>query len=126
MGRFDGKVVLITGGARGQGRSHALAFAREGADIAVTDIARQVETVPYGMSSEKDLAETVADVEALDRRCLSFVADARDTAATNAAVEATVTEFGKIDILIANHGCCRCPRSPTCPTTPGMTSSTPT
>src|SRR3984893_15412328 len=104
MGRFDGKVVLVTGGARGQGRWHALAFAKEGAEIVVTDIAKQVETVPYSMSSESDLAETVAQVEALDRRCLSFVADARDTAATNAAVEGTISEFGKIDILIANHG----------------------
>ena len=104
MGRFDGKVVLITGGARGQGRSHALAFAKEGAEIVVTDIAKQVETVPYGMSSESDLAETVAQVEALDRRCLSFVADARDTAATNAAVEGAISEFGHIDILLANHG----------------------
>jgi NAD(P)-dependent dehydrogenase (short-subunit alcohol dehydrogenase family) len=104
MGRFDGKVVLITGGARGQGRSHALAFAKEGAEIVVTDIAKQVETVPYGMSSESDLAETVAQVEALDRRCLSFVADARDTAATNAAVEGAISEFGQIDILLANHG----------------------
>jgi NAD(P)-dependent dehydrogenase (short-subunit alcohol dehydrogenase family) len=104
MGRFDGKVVLITGGARGQGRSHALAFAKEGAEIVVTDIAKQVETVPYGMSSESDLAETVAQVEALDRRCLSFVADARDSAATNAAVEGAISEFGQIDILLANHG----------------------
>ena len=70
----------------------------------VTDIAKQVETVPYGMSSESDLAETVAQVEALDRRCLSFVADARDTAATNAAVEGAISEFGQIDILLANHG----------------------
>lgn len=104
MGRFDGKVVFITGGARGQGRSHALEFAKEGADIVVTDIAKQVETVPYGMSSEADLAETVKQVEALDQRCLSFVADARDTAATNAAVEGAIAEFGKIDILLANHG----------------------
>ncbi len=104
MGRFDGKVVLVTGGARGQGRSHALAFAKEGAEIVVTDIAKQVETVPYSMSSESDLAETVAQVEALDRRCLSFVADARDTAATNAAVEGAISEFGHIDILVANHG----------------------
>ena len=104
MGRFDGKVVLVTGGARGQGRSHALAFAKEGADIVVTDIAKQVETVPYDMSSEADLAETVAQVEELDRRCLSFVADARDTAATNAAVQGAISEFGKIDILLANHG----------------------
>lgn len=104
MGRFDGKVVFVTGGARGQGRSHALEFAKEGADIVVTDIAKQVETVPYGMSSEADLAETVKQVEALDQRCLSFVADARDTAATNAAVEGAISEFGKIDILLANHG----------------------
>lgn len=104
MGRFEGKVVLITGGARGQGRSHALAFAKEGADIVVTDIARQVASVPYGMSSEADLAETVRLVEELDRRCLSFVADAGDTAATNAAVESAIAEFDKIDILLANHG----------------------
>jgi SDR family mycofactocin-dependent oxidoreductase len=104
VGRFDGKVVLVTGGARGQGRSHALEFAKQGADIAVTDIAKQVATVPYTMSSEADLAETVTQVEALDRRCLSFVADAADTAATSAAVEGTISEFGKIDILIANHG----------------------
>jgi SDR family mycofactocin-dependent oxidoreductase len=104
MGRFDGKVVLVTGGARGQGRSHAVEFAKEGADIVVTDIAKQVETVPYGMSSESDLAETVKRVEELDQRCLSVVADARDTAATNRAVEAAIAEFGKIDILLANHG----------------------
>jgi SDR family mycofactocin-dependent oxidoreductase len=96
--------VLVTGGARGQGRSHAVEFAKEGADIVVTDIAKQVATVPYGMSSEADLAETVKQVEALDQRCLSFVADARDTSATNAAVEGAVAEFGKIDILLANHG----------------------
>jgi SDR family mycofactocin-dependent oxidoreductase len=104
MGRFDGKVVLVTGGARGQGRSHALEFAKEGADIVVTDIAKQVDTVPYGMSNESDLAETVKQVEELDQRCLSVVADARDTAATNRAVEAAIAEFGKIDILLANHG----------------------
>ena len=104
MGRFDGKVVLVTGGARGQGRSHALEFAKEGADIVVTDIARQVDTVPYGMSSESDLADTVKQVEELDQRCLSVVADARDTTATNRAVEAAIAEFGQIDILLANHG----------------------
>lgn len=104
MGRFDGKVVLVTGGARGQGRSHALEFAKEGADIVVTDIAKQVDTVPYGMSSESDLAQTVKQVEELDQRCLSVVADARDTAATNRAVEAAIAEFGQIDILLANHG----------------------
>lgn len=104
MGRFDGKTVLITGGARGQGRSHALAFAREGADIVVTDIAKQVDTVPYTMSSEADLKETVSQVEAMDQRCLAIQADARDTEATNAAVAQAVDQFGKIDVLIVNHG----------------------
>lgn len=104
MGRFDGKTVLITGGARGQGRSHALAFAREGADIVVTDIAKQVDTVPYTMSSEADLKETVAQVEALDQRCLAIQADARDTAAVNGAVAQAVDQFGKIDVLLVNHG----------------------
>lgn len=104
MGRFDGKTVMITGGARGQGRSHALSFAREGADIVVTDIAKQVETVPYTMSSEADLKETVAQVEALDQRCLAVQADARDTSAVNGAVEQAIDQFGKIDILIVNHG----------------------
>src|SRR5260370_23552424 len=104
MGRFDGKVVLVTGGARGQGRSHALAFAREGAEIVVTDIAKQVETVPYPMSSEADLAETVAQVEALDRRCPSFVPDARGTSATHPAREGAISAVGKIDILPSKPG----------------------
>ena len=102
--KLEDRTVLITGGARGQGRSHALAFAREGADIVVTDIAKQVSTVPYTMSSEADLAETVAQVEALDQRCLAVQADARDTAATNAAVGQAVDQFGKIDVLVVNHG----------------------
>jgi SDR family mycofactocin-dependent oxidoreductase len=104
MGRFDGKTVLVTGGARGQGRSHALAFAREGADIVITDIAQQVASVPYKMSSVSDLGETAAQVEALDQRCLAVQADARDTEATSAAVDQAVGRFGKIDILIVNHG----------------------
>lgn len=104
MGKYDGQVVMVTGGARGQGRSHALAFAREGADVVVTDIARQLPSVPYDMGTEDDLAETQSMVEALDRRCLSVIADARDTDATNAAVAAAIDQFGKIDVLLVNHG----------------------
>ena len=104
MGKYDGQVVMVTGGARGQGRSHALAFAREGADIVVTDIASQLESVPYDMGTEEDLKQTQSMVEDLDRRCLATVADARDTTAMNAVVENAITEFGKIDILLANHG----------------------
>lgn len=104
MGRYDGQVVMVTGGARGQGRSHALAFAREGAEVVVTDIASQIQTVPYDMSSKADLEETQSMVEDLDRRCLAIQADARDSESMNAAVERAITEFGKIDVLLVNHG----------------------
>ncbi len=104
MGRFDGKVVFVTGGARGQGRQHALAFAEEGADIAFCDIASQVETVPYKMSTEDQLEETVRLVEDLDRRCVGLKADCRDTRQVNEAVETAVAELGRIDVLLANHG----------------------
>jgi SDR family mycofactocin-dependent oxidoreductase len=104
MGKFDGKVVFITGGARGQGRSHALAFAREGADIVITDLAKQTSTIPYAMSTEDNLNETTEAVESLDRRCVSIVADARDSNAMRDATQAAVEEFGKLDILIVNHG----------------------
>ena len=104
MGKYDGQVVMITGGARGQGRSHALAFAREGADVVVTDIASQLATVPYDMGNTSDLEQTVSMVEELDRRCMAIQADARDGAAMNAAVQSAVDEFGKIDVMLINHG----------------------
>jgi SDR family mycofactocin-dependent oxidoreductase len=104
MGKFDGKVVLITGGARGQGRSHALRFAREGADVAFCDIAAQIDTVPYGMAGEGDLAETVKLVEDLDRRCVGVRADVRDRSQVDSFVEQAVTELGRVDFLLANAG----------------------
>ena len=104
MGLLDGKVALITGGARGQGRAHALTSAREGADVVLVDIADQLETVPYRMATQEDLAETVRQVEALDRRALAVTADVRDQAQMDEAVSRGIAEFGKIDILIANAG----------------------
>lgn len=104
MGKLDGKVALITGGARGQGRSHAVTFAREGADIVVCDIADQIETVPFKMANEAQLAETVKLVEQYDQRCVGMKADVRDTAQINSVAERALEEFGRIDILIANAG----------------------
>jgi SDR family mycofactocin-dependent oxidoreductase len=104
MGKFDGKVVLITGGARGQGRSHAVRFAREGADVAICDIAAQMDTVPYPMSKPGDLQETVRLVEDLDRRCVAVTADVRDRGQIDFFAEQARTELGRVDFLLANAG----------------------
>lgn len=104
MGRLDGKVALITGAARGQGRSHALTLAREGADIVAIDIAEQIDTVPFEMARQDDLDQTVAEVEELDRRALGIKADVRSQEQLNQAVEQTVATFGSLDILVANAG----------------------
>jgi len=104
MGRFDGRVALITGGARGQGRSHALALAHEGADIATCDLAAQIATVGYPMATPEDLEETQRLVEKEGRRCLTAVVDTRDFAALERFVDATLSELGRIDIAVANAG----------------------
>lgn len=104
MGIFDGKVVLITGGARGQGRAHAVRFAQEGADIATCDINAQLDSVDYPMPGVADLDETARQVEELDRRCLTETVDVRNARGVEAFVEKTRSEFGRIDFLIANAG----------------------
>lgn len=104
MGRVEGKVALITGAARGQGRSHALRLAEEGADIIAVDICAQVDTVPYPMATPEDLAQTVKKVEALDRRILATEADVRDYGALKQAVDVGVAELGRLDIVSANAG----------------------
>lgn len=106
MGKFDGRVALITGGARGQGRSHALALAREGANIAICDIAGQIETVPYPMGTEEGLKETARLVEELGVHCLAVKADCRDTQQVQNFVDTAVSKFGRVDILLANAGIC--------------------
>jgi (+)-trans-carveol dehydrogenase len=104
MGQLDGKVAFITGAARGQGRSHAITLAREGADIIAVDLCQQAETVPYPMSTPEDLAETVKEVEALDRRIIASQADIRDLPALTDAVNRGVAELGRLDIVLANAG----------------------
>lgn len=104
MGKLDGKVALITGAARGQGRSHAVTFAREGADVIITDICRQLGSVPYGMSGDDDLATTQRLVEETGRRALSAVADVREAGAMADVVRQGLDAFGHIDIVAANAG----------------------
>ena len=104
MGRMDGKVALVTGAARGQGRAHALRLAEEGADIIAVDICDQLPTVPYAMATPDDLAETAKLVEELDRRIVTRQADVRDQAALSAAVAEGVSELGHLDVVIANAG----------------------
>jgi SDR family mycofactocin-dependent oxidoreductase len=104
MGRVEGKVALVTGAARGQGRSHAVRLAQEGADIIAVDIAAQIDTVPYSMSTPAELAETVAQVQATGRRIVASRTDVRDLAALTAEVDRAVNELGGLDIVVANAG----------------------
>ncbi len=104
MGRVEGKVAFITGAARGQGRSHALRLAEEGADIVAVDVCQQIDTVPYPGATPDDLAETAKLVEDLDRRILTRQADVRDLGQLQAAVQEGVSELGHIDIVCANAG----------------------
>jgi len=104
MGALDGRVALITGGARGQGRAHALALAAEGADIVVADAPAAMADLTYPLGTEDDLRETAKLVDQLGRRCMPLTVDVRDSAAVNAAVKQTVTDLGSLDIVVANAG----------------------
>jgi SDR family mycofactocin-dependent oxidoreductase len=105
-GRMDGKVAFITGAARGQGRSHALRLAEEGADIVAVDICADIDTVTpyYPLATEEELAETVRAVEALDRRIVARRADVRDLDGLQAAFDEGLAELGRIDTVVANAG----------------------
>jgi SDR family mycofactocin-dependent oxidoreductase len=105
MGRVDGKVALVTGAARGQGRSHAVKLAEAGADIIAIDIAAPIASVGhYPPATMDDLAETVRMVEDADRRVVARQADVRDLSAMEAVVAEGLAEFGHIDIVVANAG----------------------
>ena len=104
MGMLEGKVALITGGSRGQGRAHAITCAREGADVIIIDTLEQISTVVYPMAQQADIDETVRQVEELDRRIVAVVGDVRRQADLDRAVAEGLAAFGRIDILIANAG----------------------
>jgi (+)-trans-carveol dehydrogenase len=103
MGLLDGKVAFVTGAARGQGRSHAIRLAQEGADIIALDVCATPGWLSYPLATEADLAETVKEVEALDRRIVARKADIRDLAGVRAVLDEGVAEFGgRLDIVAAN------------------------
>lgn len=104
MGRVENKVAFVTGAARGQGRSHAVRLAEEGADIIAVDVCDQLRTVSYEMSNVEDLAETARLVEKTGRRALTVRADVRSSSQLADAVERGIAEFGGIDIVSANAG----------------------
>jgi SDR family mycofactocin-dependent oxidoreductase len=104
MGKLDGKVAFITGVARGQGRSHAVRLAQEGADIIGLDACANVGSVTYDMATPDDLAHTVQLVEALDRRILVSQTDIRDSTGIQQVVDDGVQQLGRLDIVLANAG----------------------
>lgn len=105
-GRVEGKVAFVTGAARGQGRSHALRLAQEGADIIAVDLADHIPLISYDSPTQADLDETVRQIEALDRRIIARKADVRDRDAMKAVIDEGVAEFGKLDIVVGNAGIC--------------------
>ena len=105
-GRMENKVVFVTGAARGQGRSHAVRLAEEGADIIAVDICEQIETNTYPMATPEDLEMTVKEVEALDRRIVARKADVRDRRQLATVIDEAVAELGRLDVVVANAGIC--------------------
>jgi SDR family mycofactocin-dependent oxidoreductase len=104
MGTLEGKVAFVTGAARGQGRSHAIRLAQEGADIIAVDICETFDSMNYPLATPEDLAQTVKDVEALDRRIVAGQGDVRDKSQLKAVLDAGLAEFGRLDIVVANAG----------------------
>ncbi|HEY3713431.1 MAG TPA: mycofactocin-coupled SDR family oxidoreductase [Jatrophihabitantaceae bacterium] len=104
MGRVEGKIAFVTGAARGQGRSHALRLAEEGADIIAVDLCRDIASAKYPMASPDDLKETARLVEEHDRRIVAIEADVRERGELRAAVADGIRELGSLDIVVAQAG----------------------
>jgi SDR family mycofactocin-dependent oxidoreductase len=104
MGRVQGKVAFVTGAARGQGRSHAVRLAEEGADIIAVDLCQDIATIGYPMATPEDLEETAKLVEKTGRGIVTAQADVREAGQLREALERGIAEFGKVDIVVAQAG----------------------
>ena len=104
MGRVEGKVAFITGAARGQGRSHAVRLAEEGADIIAVDLCANIDSIGYPLATPEDLEETAQFVEKTGQRIVTTQADVREAAQLKAALENGISELGKVDIVVAQAG----------------------
>jgi SDR family mycofactocin-dependent oxidoreductase len=104
VGRVEGKVAFITGAARGQGRSHAIRLAEEGADIIAVDIGANLDTIGYPLATLEDLEETAAFVEKAGRKVVIAQADVREAGQLKVALENGIAELGKLDIVVAQAG----------------------
>jgi SDR family mycofactocin-dependent oxidoreductase len=105
-GRVAGKVAFVTGAARGQGRSHAVRLAEEGADIVAIDVMKDIDGLAYSMGSQSEMDETVRQVQALGRRIVAGAADVRDAEQLSAALSRAVADLGRLDIVVANAAIC--------------------
>src|ERR1700761_1494378 len=105
-GRVAGKVALVTGAARGQGRADALRLAAEGADVIVVDVCAPLPSVPYDSATPEDLAETVPLAEKAGRRVISGIVDSRDLETLRRIVEDALARLGRLDVVVANAGIC--------------------
>ncbi|HEV7421857.1 MAG TPA: mycofactocin-coupled SDR family oxidoreductase [Mycobacterium sp.] len=104
MGRVEGKVAFVTGAARGQGRSHAVRLAEEGADIIAIDLCRDIDTIGYPLARPEDLEDTAQFVEKTGQRVVTAQADVREASQLKAALDEGIAEFGKVDIVVAQAG----------------------
>jgi SDR family mycofactocin-dependent oxidoreductase len=104
MGRVEGKVAFITGAARGQGRSHAVRLAEEGADIIAVDLSQNIDSIGYALATPEDLEETAQFVEKTGQRIVTAQADVREAAQLKQALENGISELGKVDIVVAQAG----------------------
>lgn len=104
MGRVQGKVAFVTGAARGQGRSHAVRLAEEGADIIAVDLCENIDTIGYPMATSEDLEETAAFIEKTGQRVVTAKADVREASQLKAALEDGIAQLGGLDIVVAQAG----------------------